>query len=552
MIERMKTSQTLLFLTLSVTMFLSAQDQPDMTILFNYFDSTVTIYVDNDEIVIEGDGVPSHLSPYFVQTYGQTQNGFYYWLDSDGDGINDLWMQTPANMNLNPNRIAQQGYEFRIPLYPAINPNGPTDTFLGPIGVSINGVPFFNEYESPTETLTNQVIQSFDPGNGHPAPQGRYHYHFPPESLITVTEDNFLGFAGDGFPVYGPKNPDGNNAQNLDDYHGEFGPTPDFPDSIYHYHTNFTSPYIIGAFAGTLGTGFGGGGGGGGGGFPPDCDQVPPGMPCCGDGTCGGPETEANCPEDCATTIDYTIIVNEFMAANQNCCDDGTGEYEDFIELYNYGMEAMDIGGFYFTDIITGSFLYHITDSSASETTINAGGFLVIWADADPEQGPLHVDFTLSGSGEDIGIYDPNGSAIIEMSFSSQGEDTSYGRYPDGAGTWQFMNPTPGMANTEELSLNNNIVMPDQYIIHQNYPNPFNPVTTLRYDLPETGLVTITIYDMLGRQVKTLINQTQDAGYRSVIWDATNDYGKPVSAGIYLYQIRVGPYTKTRKILLLK
>jgi len=56
MTERMKTSQALLFLTLSVTMFLSAQDQPDMTILFNYFDSTVTIYVDNDEIVIEGDG----------------------------------------------------------------------------------------------------------------------------------------------------------------------------------------------------------------------------------------------------------------------------------------------------------------------------------------------------------------------------------------------------------------------------------------------------------------------------------------------------------------
>jgi len=55
MTERMKTSQALLLLTLSVTMFLSAQNQPDMTILFDYFDSTVTIYVDNDEIVIEGD-----------------------------------------------------------------------------------------------------------------------------------------------------------------------------------------------------------------------------------------------------------------------------------------------------------------------------------------------------------------------------------------------------------------------------------------------------------------------------------------------------------------
>jgi flagellar hook assembly protein FlgD len=74
----------------------------------------------------------------------------------------------------------------------------------------------------------------------------------------------------------------------------------------------------------------------------------------------------------------------------------------------------------------------------------------------------------------------------------------------------------------------------------------------LRYDLPEADLVNITIYDMLGREVKTLINQTQDAGYRSVIWDATNDYGKPVSAGIYLYQIHAGEYIRTRKIILLK
>ena len=94
--------------------------------------------------------------------------------------------------------------------------------------------------------------------------------------------------------------------------------------------------------------------------------------------------------------------------------------------------------------------------------------------------------------------------------------------------------------------------IPLQYILRQNYPNPFNPITTLRYDLPENGLVNITIYDMLGRQVKTLVNQTQDAGYKSVIWDATNDYGKPVSAGIYLYQIQAGEYISTKKMVLLK
>ena len=546
MIERMKTRQAFLFFALSLPTLMQAQDPPDMTILFDYFDSTVTIYVDGDEIVIEGDGVPSHLSPYFVQTYGQTQNGFYYWLDSDGDGINDLWMQTPAGMNLNPNRIAQQNYEFHIPLYPAIDPDGPSDTFLGPIGVSINGVPFFNEYESPTQTLTNQVIQSFDPGNGHPAPQGNYHYHFPPESLITVTEDNFLGFAGDGFPVYGPKNPDGNNAQNLDDYHGEFGPTPDFPDSIYHYHTNFTSPYIIGAFAGTLGTGFGGGGGGGGGGDPPDCGEVPPGAPCCGDGNCGGPETETNCPEDCATTIDYTIMVNEFLASSETCC--GTelfGSGEDFVELYNHGSEPVNIYGWGFSD----------TDgtvaTTAPDTVIQPGEFLVLWFTGDANGFP-EIDSKLSSDGETIYAADSSGTAVFSLDFGVQDEDVSYGRYPDGSDSWQQMNPTPGVTNTNELGLDDDVTIPEQYTLHQNYPNPFNPRTSIRYDLPDNERVNIIIYDMLGRQVKQLVDEYQDAGFKSIIWDATNDFGKPAATGVYLCKIQAGEYMQTKKMVLLK
>ena len=88
--------------------------------------------------------------------------------------------------------------------------------------------------------------------------------------------------------------------------------------------------------------------------------------------------------------------------------------------------------------------------------------------------------------------------------------------------------------------------------LYNAYPNPFNPVTTLRYDLPENTHVSITIYNMLGREVKTLINQAQDAGYKSVIWDATNDYGKLVSAGVYLYQIQASEYMQTKKMVLLK
>jgi len=64
--------------------------------------------------------------------------------------------------------------------------------------------------------------------------------------------------------------------------------------------------------------------------------------------------------------------------------------------------------------------------------------------------------------------------------------------------------------------------------------------------------VNIIIYDMLGRQVRTLVNTTQNAGFKSVVWNATNDHGKPVSAGVYLYQIQAGDFVQTKKMVLLK
>ena len=94
--------------------------------------------------------------------------------------------------------------------------------------------------------------------------------------------------------------------------------------------------------------------------------------------------------------------------------------------------------------------------------------------------------------------------------------------------------------------------MPSIFYLFQNHPNPFNPVTSLRYDLPEDGIVNITIYDMLGRIVKTLVNGSQTAGYKSIKWNATNDRNEPVSAGIYLYTIQAGEFRKTKKMVLLK
>jgi len=105
--------------------------------------------------------------------------------------------------------------------------------------------------------------------------------------------------------------------------------------------------------------------------------------------------------------------------------------------------------------------------------------------------------------------------------------------------------------NNTLLSINGEII-PVVFALHQNYPNPFNPVTSLRYDLPEDGLVNITIYDMMGRVVNTLINDSQNAGYKSIQWNATNDRNEPVSAGLYIYTIQAGEFRKTKKMVLLK
>ena len=103
-----------------------------------------------------------------------------------------------------------------------------------------------------------------------------------------------------------------------------------------------------------------------------------------------------------------------------------------------------------------------------------------------------------------------------------------------------------------QLSVNSNVEVPNQLILHHNYPNPFNPVTSLRYDLPEDGLVNITVYDMMGRIVSNLVSSQQNAGYKSIQWNATNNTGQPVSAGLYLYTIQAGDYIHTKKMVLLK
>ena len=95
-------------------------------------------------------------------------------------------------------------------------------------------------------------------------------------------------------------------------------------------------------------------------------------------------------------------------------------------------------------------------------------------------------------------------------------------------------------------------MIPMEFALLQNYPNPFNPSTQIMYTLPNTSAVEIVIYDMLGSKVRTLFSGSQDAGYKNVLWNATNEKGDPVSAGMYIYTIEANGFFASKKMILLK
>lgn len=156
---------------------------------------------------------------------------------------------------LSPNTIATTNLTFRIPLHPA-KASKVQATPLGPIGVSLNGVPFYNQYAANYQPLTME-INTLDQYNGHPQMMGGYHYHLEPTWLTAQYGKHvLLGFLLDGFPVYGPleNNSTITNAA-LDDCHGHTHATADYGDGIYHYHITAEAPYLNGSgFYGSPGT----------------------------------------------------------------------------------------------------------------------------------------------------------------------------------------------------------------------------------------------------------------------------------------------------------
>ncbi|MEJ2535783.1 MAG: T9SS type A sorting domain-containing protein [Calditrichia bacterium] len=112
-------------------------------------------------------------------------------------------------------------------------------------------------------------------------------------------------------------------------------------------------------------------------------------------------------------------------------------------------------------------------------------------------------------------------------------------------GVWRRLRP--GLVNIKPPS-----DVPKTFYLAQNYPNPFNLETVIKYSLPIQSKVTLKIYNVLGEEVRTLVDEVQTLGLRTINWNGQDNHGKPVSSGIYLYRIKAGVFTATKKMVLVE
>ena len=138
------------------------------------------------------------------------------------------------------------------------------------------------------------------------------------------------------------------------------------------------------------------------------------------------------------------LRINEFMASNSITVEDSTGAFPDWIEIYNPTTEEISMLGLSMTDDLAEPNKHVLGD-----LTIGPMGFLLLFADGDTDQGANHLGFGLSKSGEAIGLYAEDGTAIDELEYGQQASDFSAARIPDGTNNWEIVEmATPGTSNT--------------------------------------------------------------------------------------------------------
>ena len=199
----------------------------------------VTVSFDGDEITIESNGLPNHTSPYWAET-------------------EPLYIEPIVAQRLTPGGIGARSFILTVPAAPELATSS-SATGLGPIGISVTGVPIFNDTEGPNRPLEEEIAETFDYAGAHNGPSG-YHYHIesvdiPENTVLSHDDSKLVGIMSDGFLIYGRREMDGSYPEDLDESGGHFGETPHSNGlEIYHYHiiNEFYLGTIVVLFGGDL------------------------------------------------------------------------------------------------------------------------------------------------------------------------------------------------------------------------------------------------------------------------------------------------------------
>ncbi|MCB0277057.1 MAG: PKD domain-containing protein, partial [Calditrichaeota bacterium] len=197
----------------------------------------------------------------------------------------------------------------------------------------------------------------------------------------------------------------------------------------------------------------------------------------------------------------------------------------------------------------------------ASHSYSSAGTFT--WSltvtDDDGATGQTSGQITITGGGggsrltvaPTSGTVAPGGSQTITATYDAIGQNAgTYNGTIQITGNGGTINLPVSVFVDPSVGIDDDVVVSEGFSLGQNYPNPFNPTTEIAYRLENSGPVSLTVYNSLGQKVRTLVNSNQPAGAFQVRWDARNDQGQPVVSGVYIYTLRAGQQTLTRKMTL--
>ncbi len=234
------------------------------------------------------------------------------------------------------------------------------------------------------------------------------------------------------------------------------------------------------------------------------------------------------------TTSSSDIVMNEIYSR-------GTTADPDWIEMYNSSSSPIDISGYKIYDSGGEGGTKPKKELPAGSVVPSHGVFVVVTDDTSAS------GFGLSSSGEKVWLENSAGVVIDSVTFPALTVSQSYGRLPDG-GVWGILGTiTRGASNGSPTGIDDDESSITAYALSQNYPNPFNPSTTISYQLAAEGQVTLKVYDLLGQEIATLVNERLGPGTFKTEWNAAQ-----LPSGIYFYRLQAGSFSETKRLILLK